>query len=1189
MVDNPSLTSASATEPASGAKLMAANTLRQANSPYPGLRPFLDFEDMLMHGRQVQVADVVRRLGRLNRAPTELDAARPAAPALGRFVAVVGGSGSGKSSLLRAGVVPFLRQFGIPEAGDLWESVVATPGTNFQPDADGTVRESPITRLAAKFERVLQGEHSVRRCEALAQMLRRDGGLGRLVDEFGPQLALPPGVRPEDACVLIVIDQFEELFHKTNAGSADARAMVERVIDHFHEAKQGQGSRKCFLAITMRSEHLNDCAGYLGLPEAINSGGYLVGRLGEAQLREVIEKPAQRYLRLRQRERQSLARRATPDELAALPALPRTVAFEVGVVDSLVAATSQIHHDPDHLPLLQHALARTWAVACAREGLPESGVPGQVLLSDLWRAGQADVDPPAAPAAGSNLLRLSLNSWAELALRSHADTEQPQLLELMRRLAYKDLRTGNFNQQRLYVAQHPLGEAALKALLQGRWIDAVDYLYWDDEDPQRVTLKVSHESFIRGWATLRKLAELEATRLDRFMQLLEATQDWLQHDKAEHKLLEQQGLDRVAEYQLQAALGPPHAAHDDDPDTATWQDWQRWLAQLPRGESLRSIGRQQVRTLLRRSVDQLAQQRAQREALVQAEADAEMALAQAAQREARAKVLRLRKSRQRWVLTMVTLVGSFGAFVLWPINMRSQDYFNAAHRANLTDIDHAQAVIGGNLPHLVQLQDAANFLRLAKSPDDWWMRGLARVADEVLTWPPLNQLKLASLLADAQRAVEPGINEKLRQAITQSLWLADAGPASSASPDQPPCQSGQDDSGQWVQATGSQSTQPWQRRIVIDPPTRQSPANRLVYAASAQTSAAAAAPDACSQGRQLGRQVLSLPAQIEPRLMLDKRLDYMVMAQPPNDAQPGQPATLSVRRLRWHGPGNAELEQPAVAVIWGDEAADKAMRSQVAGSLGLANEAATPPGTPATLVGRVLAVGGQHWRLVSAQAQALTAAPGPLSPSGTSGTAGTAGTSATAGTSGKLGPLQSLAQAQGEDTCLRITAALKTNLAESAAAANSSALDWQTLSHGGSCLVIQREPMADRADDGRAPARAQGEAVATVGRDRVSVQVFNRPAAGGHFDQGGLLLTSLAHIDFGPVPRQRRQWQTGAPQAAWDGWLILAPDGQAPEPGALGLPFSTAAWAQLARQIREDHCKAARGLAMTQPAGCAPG
>ena len=1140
--------------------------LKLPTSPYPGLRPFLDHEDMLMNGRQAQIEDIVARLGPTRRQPNRAqDALADDAPPATRFVAVIGGSGSGKSSLIRAGVVPYLRQYGIPAAGDLWEIVVATPGTNFQADADGTVRESPITRLAAKFERVLRGEHSAGRCEALAQMLRRDGGLGRLVDEFGPQLALPAGVRPENACVLIVIDQFEELFHKTNDGSADARAMVERVIDHFHEAKQGQGSRKCFLAITMRSEHLNDCAGYLGLPEAINAGGYLISRLGEAQLREVIEKPAQRYLRLRQREHQTLARRASPDELAALQALPRTVAFEDGVVDSLVAATSQIHHDPDHLPLLQHALARTWAVACAREGLPESGVPGQIRLTDLWRAGQADVDPPAAPAAGSNLLRLSLNSWAEQALRGHAETEQPQLLELMRRLAYKDLRTGNYNQQRLYVAQHPLGEAALKALLQGRWIDAVDYLYWDDEDPERVTLKVSHESFIRGWATLRKLADLEATRLDRFMQLLEATQDWLQHDKAEHKLLEQQGLDRVAEYQLQAALGPPDAAHDDDPETATWQDWQRWLAQLPRGEPLRSIGRQPVRELLRRSVDLLAQQRAQREALAQAEAKAETALAQAAQREARAKVLRLRKSRQRWVLTMVTLVGSFGAFVLWPINMRSQDYFNAAHRANLTDINHAQAVIGGNLPHLVQLQDAANFLRLAKTPDDEWMRGLARVADKVLTWPPFNQLKLASLLADAQRAVEPGINEKLRQAITQSLWLADAGQASGAPAEQPPCQSGQDDSGQWVQATGSPSVQPWQRRIVIDPPTRQSPANRLVYAASAQTSAAATAPGDCSLGRLLGRQVLSLPAQIEPRLMLDTRLDFMVMALPPNDAVPGQPATLSVRRLRWHGPGNAELEQPAVAVIWGDAAADKAMRSQVAGSLGLADEAASPPGTPANLVGRVLAVGGQRWRLVSAQAQALAAAPG------------------------TLGTLPSLAQAQGEDACLRITAALKSNLAESAAAAGSSALDWQTLSHGGSCLVIQREPMADRADDGRAPARAQGEAVATVGRDRVSVQVFNRPAAGGHFDQGGLLLTSLAHIDFGPVPRQRRQWQTGAPQAAWDGWLILAPDGQAPEPGALGLPFSTAAWAQLARQIREDHCKAARGLAMTQPAGCAPG
>ena len=89
-------------------------------TPYPGLRPFLDHEEMLMFGRERQLAQILRRLR------------------ASRFVAIVGGSGSGKSSLVRAGLVPHLRRYGIPEVGDLWLPVVCTPGTNSSRRVDGT-------------------------------------------------------------------------------------------------------------------------------------------------------------------------------------------------------------------------------------------------------------------------------------------------------------------------------------------------------------------------------------------------------------------------------------------------------------------------------------------------------------------------------------------------------------------------------------------------------------------------------------------------------------------------------------------------------------------------------------------------------------------------------------------------------------------------------------------------------------------------------------------------------------------------------------------------------------------------------------------------------------------------------------------------------------------------------------------
>src|SRR5512144_2326528 len=120
---------------------MQAAAPRLPTEPYPGLRPFLDHEAALLMGRASQVKEIVGRLKATH------------------FVAVVGGSGSGKSSLVRAGVVPNLRGYGIPDAGSYWIPVICTPGTtpHAPPDGDGTpakqslAEQTPISRLAWKL------------------------------------------------------------------------------------------------------------------------------------------------------------------------------------------------------------------------------------------------------------------------------------------------------------------------------------------------------------------------------------------------------------------------------------------------------------------------------------------------------------------------------------------------------------------------------------------------------------------------------------------------------------------------------------------------------------------------------------------------------------------------------------------------------------------------------------------------------------------------------------------------------------------------------------------------------------------------------------------------------------------------------------------------------------------------------
>ena len=82
---------------------------RARTNPFPGLRPFMQEEADLFFGRDKQSDELVRRLaGR-------------------RFLAVVGTSGSGKSSLVRAGLLPSLEGGFMAEAGAHWRMAILRP------------------------------------------------------------------------------------------------------------------------------------------------------------------------------------------------------------------------------------------------------------------------------------------------------------------------------------------------------------------------------------------------------------------------------------------------------------------------------------------------------------------------------------------------------------------------------------------------------------------------------------------------------------------------------------------------------------------------------------------------------------------------------------------------------------------------------------------------------------------------------------------------------------------------------------------------------------------------------------------------------------------------------------------------------------------------------------------------------
>lgn len=532
---------------------------RLPRGPYPGLRPFLDHEAALLLGRGDQVREIIARLRETH------------------FVAVIGGSGSGKSSLIRAGVVPELRGLGIPDAGDYWVPVVCTPGTTLAPergDSTDAAHETPVTRLAWKFSQQLDAVEAVlakrdaaretgspihsfdpsvaaaHRRLAISTAFRQGAGFARLVEAYSSEL---PAAGPDrqNARFLFVIDQFEELFHPSNRENEDAKSLVEAIIDHFYNPHP-----RCFIVLTMRSEHLADCAGFLELPDAINRSSYLVRRLDETELREAIIGPAKYFLRL-------VRRGVTVTD----PDLPGDIIFDDAVIERLLTDISKITGDPDHLPLLQHVLARTWEVACSRNS--GSRQTPRVAARIEWIDFEHAVDPQQQLSPGwlhergsTNTLRSSLENWAETTYQQRPEEERKLIDIVLSRLAFKDPNNGQYTQQRIYVDDPALLDAVkaspkkLRTLLETGFLDSVNYLFWDEEDPGNVTLKVSHESFIRGWERFRKIVNAEADRFEEFVAVLRRCAAWQNKEPPDrgNLLLEGSELQRFDDARLNTVL-----------------------------------------------------------------------------------------------------------------------------------------------------------------------------------------------------------------------------------------------------------------------------------------------------------------------------------------------------------------------------------------------------------------------------------------------------------------------------------------------------------------------------------------------------------------------------------------------------------------------------------------------------------
>src|SRR5688572_504307 len=157
--------------------------------PYPGLRPFQRDEAHLFFGREEQVEEMLTRLEDR------------------RFLAVVGTSGCGKSSLVRAGLLPALDQGFLSDANPNWRMAVMTPGNAPFDHLAAALVQTPAPALA---------DQGMSEATARLQATLRRGPRG-LIE------AVAESYVPKDTNLLVVVDQFEELFRYRKQGQ-DAKS-----------------------------------------------------------------------------------------------------------------------------------------------------------------------------------------------------------------------------------------------------------------------------------------------------------------------------------------------------------------------------------------------------------------------------------------------------------------------------------------------------------------------------------------------------------------------------------------------------------------------------------------------------------------------------------------------------------------------------------------------------------------------------------------------------------------------------------------------------------------------------------------------------------------------------------------------------------------------------------------------------
>jgi len=438
------------------------------------------------------------------------------------LLAVAGDSGCGKSSLVLAGLLSGLARAQADGGDEQWLPVVMKPG------------DQPVASLARALAAVLRppdgsDDDTATRAASLDGSLRL-GSLGLV--EVVRRARLQPRQR-----LLVVVDQFEEVFRfQGAAGAGEAAAFVKLLLTAANDPDVQLST-----VLTLRSNELGRCADFRGLPEAVNRGQYLVPKLTREQRKQAI---------------------VAPVEEAGHRIAPR-------LVQRLL---NDVSDDFDDLPVMQHALSRTW-----QQWARTSGGVRSIDLEDYEAIGGS----AQALSLHADEAAASLGPW------------QPWVERVFRALT-ELTPEGSTNRDPLKfstleeVVQGPPG--AVAAVVERYRRPDTALLMPPMAEPLQAdpVIDISHESLIRLWKSLGLWVKAEATSRAQALALLGQVQeraellrggdlkralDWTQREQPNAAWIERHaGKDGAAKLkQIDDYLGASTAAQQRDRLRRRWR------------------------------------------------------------------------------------------------------------------------------------------------------------------------------------------------------------------------------------------------------------------------------------------------------------------------------------------------------------------------------------------------------------------------------------------------------------------------------------------------------------------------------------------------------------------------------------------------------------------------------------------